>query len=188
MVDERAYLYDSTLQPLGPVGLFVKLLGGGGYGSYPGEFDAAVFSPWPDVLDEGVPFAIRTELASGATQWRSPHEVANFRAVGQPSSTNVAIVVLEGPSTATSAVSGGGGLAHASGIDTHGIRTELANFSPTFKPLLKETDSRRRLAALGEPPVDKRAVRRKMATPGYTRTTGTARVVNRGLCRILRWD
>jgi hypothetical protein len=187
MSNSRAYLYDSTLQPVGHVGVLVKM-SDSGYGSYPDDFDVAVFSPWPDALVEGTAFAVRTESDNDVTRWRSPHEVVHFRAVGQPERTNVAFVVLEGPSTAPDRVVGGGGLRHSLGIAAHGVRAELASFSATFTPLTNEVDARSDVESLPNRGAHDGSVRGQLATPGYTRTTGGPNVVNRSLCRILHWD
>ena len=185
----HAYLYDQTGEPVGHVGILVQMLGSGGYGSYPAKFDAAIFSPWPDALGEGVKFAVRTEsdVANDATRWRKADEVLHFQAVGQPAQTNVSFVVLKGASNAELA-NGVRGLDRSNGINAHGIRKELANYSLTFKPLLKQQVARDHLQSSGKPPADAASVRRRLAEPAYTRTTGGPKVITRSICRILHWD
>src|SRR3954453_1878899 len=139
MSHSHAYLYDQSGQPVGHVGVLAQMLGSGGYGSYPAMFDAAVFSPWPDTLVDGAKFAVRTEsdVADEPTRWRKADEVLHFEAIGQPSRTNLAVVVLHGASSADLA-SGVHDLNRGQGIEAHGIRRELVNYSPTFGPLLKQ--------------------------------------------------
>ena len=186
MAASPAYLYDATLEPVGHVGVLMKMFGQTVDGSYPATYDAAVFS-WPNGVDEGSAFAVRTESAGGATRWRSPHEVIHLRAVGRPARTNVAFVVLEGPARATDTVHGARG-DHTTGIEKHGIRAELVSFSALFQPLVDETVARIELDSLRKVLGDPRSPRRALATPGYTRSTGPPKVINRSICRLLHWD
>jgi hypothetical protein len=139
-------------------------------------------------VEEGAAFTVRTESPNGTPRWRSPEEVVHFRALGWPARTNVAFVVLDGPSRAINTVHGGSASQHDVGIARHGIRAELAAFSPLLQPLVDETVARVELASLNKPFGDPRSVRRALRTPGYTRTTGAPKVVNRSLCRLLHWD
>lgn len=189
MSHSHAYLYDQTGEPVGHVGVLVQMLSSGASSVPPVKFDAAIFSPWPDSLGEGVRFAVRTEAdaANDITRWRKADEVLHFRAVGQPARTNVSFVFLKGASNADLA-QGVHGLDRSLGISSHGIRRELANFSPTFKPLLKQHIASSHLRSSGKPLADAAAVRRRLATPAYTRTAGGPKVITRSICRILHWD
>ncbi|WP_155856122.1 hypothetical protein [Cellulomonas sp. URHD0024] len=186
----HAYLYDSTLQPVGPLGIVVRLHGGTDLGRFPKEFDAAFFSPWPAALAAGAEFAVRTESEDGAaTRWRMPQEVFDLRAVTKKGDSNVAIVILERTGVpAPPVVAGGGSLSHSKGIEEHGILEELKRHSPTFDALGTEAAAQQNLSAL--PGADGGPATAQLAIPTYTRTVGVPGnlSLNRSLCRILHWD
>ncbi len=187
MAASPAYLYDATLGPVGHVGVLMKMFGQRVNGSYKPEFDAAVFS-WPNGVEEGAKFAVRTEVPGDGTHWRSPHEVIHLRVPGRAARTNVAFVVLEGRSRATAIVSGGAARNHTKGIREDGILAELVAFSPLFQPLADEKVARSDLSRRRAAPATTSDIERALTRPGYTRTTGAATVINRSICRLLHWD
>lgn len=194
----RAYLYNSDLEPTGHVGVVVlPAIGPDGLNL---DLDVAVFSPWPDSVSEGTPFAVRVEVSGPppATHWRRPVDVEHVRAIGRNEETNVVLVKLEGqPLISTRLPQVARGL-DSRVVNSAGIRQALIEHyekvynSPTepsplgllSTPVVASDD----LDALGGSQPTSQDVSGALGVPLYSLHTGDDVYVQMGICRILHWD